>query len=439
MRAVVGMVCAAVAELARPCPEASPPALGRPRAPCSRRPPSALLAMSSVDSEAVFAKRLSQLGLGDQLEPLKANMWNTYGNFAFAVPVAAAGNCDPQVFHDKVVVPVFSLAAGAEAPPAANILMRLFMESHALWLQDLKARGERTDQDPPRRLPQVEREARRAELAKRLAPAIVLEGDFEPAHGVVDRFVNMVEDDKIEHVPWGSVATRKAEVKFGPARRRASTDEKARKDDLLPADASTHYEINLALTRRSVAVDMAGLMTFETHELLKTRFMRALTESPGDPAYTSPSASRVAAADAWVWEQLSQKCARGVKALTGADPAPADAAIKDILQDYEFALRLAPLPAPAPRGPTRAADKTANLAGGKPVKRPRGAEPRGPHRPIGAGACGRTRGGRPPRGFRQQERPRQPQGQGPRQREGPRQRARQGQQQEGRGQEARQA
>ena len=300
--------------------------------------------MSSVDSKAVFSKRAAQLGLSHLLPALGAQMWDTYGNFAFAVPVAASGVCDPGAFHDQVVTPIFGLTTGDPVPPAAAILRRLFVESHTLWLQDLKHKGERTDADPPRRLPQVEREARRGELAKRLAPAIVLDGEYEPAHGVVDRFISMVEDDRIEHIPWGSVATRRAEVKHGPARRKAATDEKSARDVLLPAEASTRHEIHLALTRRGVAADMAGLMSFEAHELIRARFMCALTEGTGDPAYAPPSVARVAAADSWLWEKLSAKCARGVGAPTAADPLPADAAVRELLLDYDFALRLAPLP-----------------------------------------------------------------------------------------------
>ena len=326
--------------------------------------------MAAVDSKAVFAQRLGKLGLSHLLPALEAQLWDTYGNFAFAVPVAASGVCDPDAFHEKVVLPVFCLASGDPVPPAAAILRRLFVESHALWLQDLKHRGDRTDQDLPRRLPQVEREARRAQLAARLAPAILLEGEYEPAHGVVDRFVTMVEDDRVDFIPWGSVATRRAEVKHGPVRRKASTDAAAQKETLLAADANTHHEIHLALTRRGIAADMAGLMSFEAHELLRARFMRALTEPTGDPAYTPPSVARVAAADAWFWEKLSARCARGVVAPTAADTLPADSALRELLADYDFALRLAPLPAAA-AGKRPSHDQPP--AGGARVKTPRGA------------------------------------------------------------------
>ena len=304
------------------------------------------MAMSgaAVDSKAYFAKRVTALGLGGKWAKFEEFLWDTYGNFAYAVPVnATTGACDADAFNETVVRPLFEVASEAPIPPQAAALRRLFAEAQAMMLQDLKSRSERTDADPPRRLPQVEREARRLALDTRLAPAVQIDGDMEPAHAVVDRFVAMLEEDRIEHVPWGSVATRRAEVRNGPIRKRGA-DREASNATLLPTATNTHHEINMALQRRSVAVEMAGLMSWEAHERIRQRLLKALTESTGDAAYAPPSTARVHAADQWIWEQLSSKCSRGLSATTAADEHPADAAVTEVLSSYDLAIRLAPLP-----------------------------------------------------------------------------------------------
>ena len=176
--------------------------------------------MSVVDSAPVFEKRVGALGLGGALAKFQEFGWNTYGAFAFAAPTGAGGVVDNDIFMAVVVRPLLSLSDSAPPPPEAAGLRRLFFESHTMALGELRARVERTDDSAPRRLPQVEREARRAALSARLAPAFVLEGDLEPATCVVDRVVTMVEDDRVEFLGWDLMATRRAELKVGPLKQK---------------------------------------------------------------------------------------------------------------------------------------------------------------------------------------------------------------------------
>ena len=305
--------------------------------------------MSVVDSAPVFEKRVGALGLGGALAKFQEFGWNTYGAFAFAAPTGAGGLVDNDIFMDTVVRPVLDLAATAPPPPETAALRRLFFESHTMALGELRARVERTDDSAPRRLPQVEREARRSALAARLAPAFVLEGDLEPANCVVDRVVSMVEDDRVEYLGWDLMATRRAELKVGPLKRKWTADatgtlkETSSREDPR-ASVSTFWEVSLALRRRSVAFDMGGLMSYEAHELLHSWYMKALTEDPGDAMYTAPSLERVRAADAWVWERLGAALARGVRPTAPGDTLPADDALAALMASMEFNLRLGPLP-----------------------------------------------------------------------------------------------
>ena len=223
--------------------------------------------MAALDSTAVFEQRVRDLGLAKVWPKLEARRWTSHGAFAFACSTGPAGNVAADDFRAEVLTPLFELAAGDPLPEETSFLRRLFFESNALAMQDMRSRAERTDADPPRRLPPVEREARREALAARLT-GVTLDGSLEPAHYVVDRFSCMLEDCRLEFLPWTLIATRKQELKFGPGRKRWLPDASGRIREVETheppeADVNTHFEVNLALQRRSVAVALAGLMSYE--------------------------------------------------------------------------------------------------------------------------------------------------------------------------------
>ncbi len=152
---------------------------------------------SAVDSPAVFRQRTEELGLGDVLERLKELGWATHGLFSFAVASGPGGAVDDERFVKTVVRPVFRLDADAELPPGTAALRRLFFESHTLAVSELRSRTERTDGDAPRKVPQAERETRKEKLRSRLGIALVMEGDFEPSNALIDRFVQMVDENTL--------------------------------------------------------------------------------------------------------------------------------------------------------------------------------------------------------------------------------------------------
>lgn len=306
--------------------------------------------MAAIDSAAVFENRLVELGIPELAPKFRELLLGTYGSFGYAVPVAPGGAFDAAEFRRDVLEPILGVGPEDRLPPQAAVVRRLFHEAHALALGDLRSRVERTDADPPKRLPQVEREARRAALNARLGLGIQVEGENEPAHSIVDRYTHMLEEDRLEYVPWACVASRSAELKVGATRRRwlpssSGFLREVETRDAPQADVSSHWLINAALTRRSMAVDMAGIMSFSAHETLRAKLMKALTEPTGDPAYSPPSIDRVKAADEYVWQKLASACARGLRARTAADTLPADVALAEILGSMEFALRVGPLPA----------------------------------------------------------------------------------------------
>ena len=79
----------------------------------------------SLDSTAVFAKRVEELKLGPVLNDMLLKGWDTMGAFAFSCSFAP-GNSDDSVFIQEVVVPLLG-----DADHNLKLqLRRTFFESH---------------------------------------------------------------------------------------------------------------------------------------------------------------------------------------------------------------------------------------------------------------------------------------------------------------------
>ena len=133
-----------------------------------------------MESEASLKAKVAAMGLGDLWSVFQANGWNTFAAFAFSVNYIP-GNPDDSKFVSEVVEKL--LPSGDLRAPAVR---RLFYESYALYIGDLKQRTERTESDAPRKLVVPEREARRKRLAERVT-GVHFEGELDVAYFLVDK------------------------------------------------------------------------------------------------------------------------------------------------------------------------------------------------------------------------------------------------------------
>jgi len=180
---------------------------------------------------------------------------------------------DEATFRTRVLAPLFDLGEGAPEPALSAGVRRLWFEAHSIMIQDLRRRIDRTDDEPPRRIPAVEREERKSELATRLGEAFRMEGELEPANFLIDRYVQLAEDGQLEWVPWEECPKREQELQQGRGRKRWMADASGViKEKEVPADTradvSTALRIQWAMKRRGLALDIAGLLYFSVHEEL---------------------------------------------------------------------------------------------------------------------------------------------------------------------------
>ena len=106
-------------------------------------------------------------------------------------------------------------------------------------------RLERTDDDPPRRLPNIEQEARRRLLQDRLT-GLTLEGELDISYALVDFCCEIYSDGVVKYIPLTRCTKRSQEI-LGQKRAADWKD--------YTADVSTTYKVEKTFQRRALAME----------------------------------------------------------------------------------------------------------------------------------------------------------------------------------------
>eukprot|EP00974_Lingulodinium_polyedra_P069050 6686051-Lingulodinium_polyedra.AAC.1 len=78
----------------------------------------------------------------------------------------------------------------------------------------MRSRLERNEDDPPKKLPRVERE-NRVEAVKSRLPGARINDEREPGPSVVNAFVQMGDDGYLQYLPWHKTISAKLEAAEG--------------------------------------------------------------------------------------------------------------------------------------------------------------------------------------------------------------------------------
>ena len=242
------------------------------------------------DSKQSFAQRVHELGLGGLMDKFKEKGWESFSVLAFATEYVP-GTSPPEVFLDEVVKPL----VGTEQPGIDKwkpLLKRLFVEAYTLAAHDIQARTEGPDPDEPRKMPMAEREHRLGLVQKRLA-GLVLEGELQPSHHLVDLCSSLYETGQVSYVPWEKCTKRDAEMAGAKVEKVWKPDSSGQiressVSSLPSADLGTDLLLRYTLQRRGVALEMANVCDFQVHELwVGVLFDAMLTPTP--PGYAEVS------------------------------------------------------------------------------------------------------------------------------------------------------
>ena len=295
--------------------------------------------MALLDSTAAFAQRLVELGLGHLGAEFQAKGFRTFADFAFSSRFTPAMTDDTPFVE---VVNDFGVQARARMPA----FRRLIFECHTYVAADMQARTTRTDDDPPRKMPQAERVQRWTALKGRLT-GLTLANELEPSHELIDKVSDMHHANQLKYIQWKHYTKRQAELKGEKVVKYWQEDAngmmKAHQvgQGAGVANLTTDLLLKCALQRRGLGYEVGGIMTYEPHDTLVNRLI-AEFQSDVPPHCHKVSLEQIRAADVKAHELLSELTAEGIR-LNSQGVLPMDAAMPGVLADNRFALLLTPI------------------------------------------------------------------------------------------------
>ncbi len=209
---------------------------------------------------------------------------------------------------------------------------------------------ESTGDDPQRTMPTAEREQRRKALAKRL-PGIKISGLNEPSNALVDKMASMVDANVLKYVQWEDCTSRSQEVESDdrrPQEKNWATDGNGylrvavgRVD--VKSDVSSSLLLRYALTRRGLAAELGGLMSFEVHEKLADFLFEAYLRELPDSRYAHVTFDQLRKADKAIFRDVADRTREGIK-LRPDGTRPVDQELPKALETWSVNAMLTPLP-----------------------------------------------------------------------------------------------
>ena len=300
---------------------------------------------TTLDSEAAFTDRAETMGIQKWIiEKFKERRFATFGKLAFAFIYSPQNATDEPL---KKFLTDFLEEEPAEDQLAA--LRRLFFESHTMALTDVRMRAE-SNPDPSattRKLPVAERVVRQKEQEKRLG-GIVFSPSTIPSNHLVDTFVEMIETGVLTYVKAEHCCSRSQEVEAVKKDPTVSTDASGMlkigtKQSDASCEANSELKLRAAWQRKNLAMDLAGLATFEvTESWTQYLFTQLLKEQP--KGFAKISLQQLVDCDKHMWV-LASHMTMGKLSSSPGETKPLDAAIGKLKDSTEVLQYLTPVPA----------------------------------------------------------------------------------------------
>ena len=305
--------------------------------------------MSAIESKANFSHRARELGISDvDVQALGNSQMDTFGAYAFLVPYSGTSTDEAPLRS--------SLERILGAEPTAEAMSRfrrLQFEAHTAVMTDAKGRMESTQSSEPKKMPFSERAARHRAQVSRLI-GVTINEHVEPSHQLLDLVEAMLEDGVLQHIGVDRCTSRFQEIhglrKEPSVKVDASngTIKLASKAQELEADTASEYKLRQALTRRSLAFDQAGIVTFTEMEKWHDHLMEAMFREPPE-GYAHVTRTQMLNADREIFLRMSEDCRRGLK-QDARGLRPVEEALRNYMFNPSVQFMLLPLPTGAGAG-----------------------------------------------------------------------------------------
>ena len=307
--------------------------------------------MSSLDSEAFFTSRCAGVGLSPAtVAAMVAQGWVTVATFAFGTAYSP-GQADDKLFVDQILKPLFG------DPPASNEIpkvRRLFYECHSVSVADLRNKVERLgDEAKPLAMATEERQVRLERLRNRLR-GLDISGPLEPSHRLCDKYYAMVESGQLVWLPWDEMTSREQEV-LGVKKNdlEAAPISEIKADAAgylrsskaaveLKADTTSDLLLLCALQRRALAMELAGMTSYEACHAVTQKYFRAY-QTPPLPGFSKVTVHQLIQADKSAFVRLSELTKGSLKRDVHGN-LPLEAALKEVVTEHDFNYLLMQMP-----------------------------------------------------------------------------------------------
>jgi hypothetical protein len=259
------------------------------------------------------------------------------------------------------------------APDQMASLRRQFFESHTMALTDARQRVE-AQPDPSmatRKMATAERVARQKEQETRLG-GLVFTPETTPANHLVDLFVEMGESGVLSYIKPEQCCSRAQEIQAIKKDVAVSTDASGMlklgtKASEPTCEANTELKLRSAFQRRNLAMDLAGLASFETAEgWTQLLFSHLLRDPPR--GFAKVSLQQLLDTDRQLFTMASHKTMGNLREAPDKT-RPLDEAISTLKEASDILQYLMPLPVSkvheAPSAPSGRPDKTPRTDKGK--------------------------------------------------------------------------
>ena len=341
---------------------------------------SGVLHLAATESKAAFKSRAAEIGIAEAIvDKLAESNVATFGQYAFIAPNNPSSS-DEKQFKDSIEAIMEREVTSAEMVG----FRRLWYESHAIAMSDLRNRVERSSADPPKQVPLAERMLRLKKQRDELK-GVIIDSQSEPAHALIDKIQSMVDDNCLAFVSPEKCMSREQEIlkdKADPvlAFNNDGNIKLSRRSVDLHCDVAGETKLRNALTRRALAFDQVGLLSFTSMELWHNTMFRALQKQP--PAgFKFVSIQQVLAADKELFTIVSQN-SRGELKIVAGSPAPLDTLFEKHMNTPEVSCYMSPLPAggqpPNPASSVKGDDPPVNIKGKGDPPRKGGGKGKGP-------------------------------------------------------------
>ena len=295
----------------------------------------------AIDSKVAFHNRALELGI-DQLEidALDAAGINSYATYAYCSTYQPGQN------DDTALIGFLTTTLG-NAPSAASTtrFRRLFFEAHALSLEDLKSRADRSESSEARIIPLAEK-MDRIRMQKQRLTGLSFTPQSEPSHSLIDRVCQQLEDNVITYIELNRCSSRHDEALHSKVDTSLALDNSgglrlSKKQKLDDVNVTGEHKLRQAFLRRSLAYDLAGIATFAALDLWTQKLFEKMNETPLTN-YRHISVEQVINADKALWVKVSNDTRGKLQPKTGADK-PFDIAFEKFSEHPEVLQHLTPL------------------------------------------------------------------------------------------------